>query len=715
MHCDIEKRAEKILSEMTLKQKIGQVTQINFSGDNVEEVVEKIREYGIGSIILSNSQFAGFVEQDSVKVDRMTYFQRLSVEESPNGIPLLIGRDVIHGHNVIFPINLGMAASFEPELIRKAYECIRAEAANDGINWTYSPMLDFCHDPRWGRIIECQGEDPYLASKLAAAIVKGFQGEDLSEEGTLAACAKHYIGYGASEGGRDYNHTEISDYALQNNYLPAFRGAVDAGVATVMNSFNEINGVPVAASKKVLTDILRGQLGFEGFVISDWASIAQLKNHAVAETNKEAAALSLKAGIDIDMVDNCYFDYMEELVNEGTVSLEELDTAVLRILKIKLKMGLFETPYQKHSEFSLEEHASLAKQVCENSFVLLKNNNSLLPLKENTSICITGPFADLVEEHTGSWALEKGGIAIKSLREAITAVAGEKANIENLDGLAQQYLIPRSAEVIICALGEPRRVTGEAQSLASIEISDEQKTLLKRLKSTGKPIVGVMFCGRPTALEEVEPYLDAIIYCWHSGSMSTVAAADVIYGKSEPTGRLPVTMPRVTGQIPLYYNALPGGRYMNGYYGEKGHVTLNYNDCEGTPLYPFGYGLSYTYFEYSPAKADCDKLPLEAIKAGKKFNIGVSVKNTGATDGTEVVQLYVRDCFASRVRPLRELKGFKKLKIKAGEQVAVSFELGYSELGFYLENGEYTVESGKFEIFVGRDCLTENRLEISVL
>lgn len=715
MYRDIEKRAKEILSEMTLKAKIGQVTQINFMGNNVDEVAEKIREYGIGSVILSNSQFAGFVEQESVKLDRMTYFQKLSTEESPNGIPLLIGRDVIHGHNIIFPINLGMAASFDPELIKSVYECIRAEAADDGINWTYSPMLDFCHDPRWGRIVEGQGEDPYLASKMAAAIVRGFQGDDLSTEGVLAACAKHYVGYGASEGGRDYNHTEISDYALQNNYLPAFRGAVNAGVATVMNSFNEINGVPVAASRKALTDILRGQLGFEGFVISDWASIAQLKNHGLAQDNKEAASLAIKAGIDMDMVDNCYFDYMEELVNEGTVSLNELDTAVLRILKIKLKMGLFERPYQKHTEINLEEHAAKAKQACESSFVLLKNSNSLLPLKANTNICIAGPFADLIEEHTGSWALEKGGIEIKSFRAAVTAVAGEKAIIEDFDGLSQHYLIPRNSDVVICALGEPRRVTGEAQSLTSIEISNEQKALLKHLKRSGKPIVGVMFYGRPTALQEVEPYLDAIIYCWHSGSMSTVAAADVIYGKSEPTGRLPVTLPRVTGQIPLYYNALPGARHMNGYYGESGHDILNYNDCEGTPLYPFGYGLSYTGFQYSSVKAECDKLSLEDIKSGASFNISVGVKNTGALDGTEVVQLYIRDSIASRVRPLRELKGFKKLKIKAGEEVRVCFEIGYDELGFYLENGEYTVEKGKFEVFVVSNCLTDNKLEISIL
>ena len=711
----IKDKAMEILSKMSLKEKIGQLTQVNFSGNNIENVAEKIEKYGIGSIILSNSQFAGFVEQESVKVDVMTYFQKTAVEKNRNGIPILIGRDVIHGHNIVFPVNLAMAASFDPELIRNAYICIREEAANDGINWTFSPMLDFCHDPRWGRIIECQGEDPFLASQMAEAIVKGFQGEDLPQNGALAACAKHYIGYGASEGGRDYSHTEISDYSLQNNYLPAFRSAINAGVATVMNSFNEMNVIPVASSRRLLTDVLRGQLGFEGFVISDWGSIAQLKNHSVAENDKEAAYLALKAGIDMDMVDDCYFDFLEELVEEGRIKEEEIDVAVLRILETKLKMGLFENPYHMQKEIDYESHAKLAEKVCENCFVLLKNKNSILPLSKDTNVCITGPFAELTDEHVGSWSLERGAIKILSLKDEITRIINDSSKIKYVSNLNSQYVLPRNTDVIICALGEPRCVTGEGRSLASIELPEQQIDLLKHLKKLGKPIIGVMNYGRPVALENVEPYLDAILYTWHSGSMSTKAVANVLFGESEPSGRLPVTLPRCTGQIPIYYNMLPGARDINGYYGEENHDIFNYEDCDGTPMYPFGYGLSYTDFDYSSIKLSKNTISLEELQAGEKITVGVDVRNIGKCNGIETVQLYVRDKIASYTRPLKELKAFKKMNISKNESILFEFELGYKELGFYLENGDFIVEKGEFDIYIGDNCLTENKVSVLVL
>lgn len=575
MNSKIEKRAREILSSLTLKEKIGQLVQYNYSNrDDVNELSEKIKKYALGSIIFASSEFAGNDQVENVSLNKANELQKAAVEGTDKGIPLIICSDVIHGHNTIFPINLAMAGSFNPQMVRKSYECIREEALKDGINLSYAPMLYFCHDPRWGRIIECQGEDPYLASKMAEAIVKGFQSDDISNECTMAACAKHFIGYGASEGGRDYNHTEISDYSLYNYYLPAFRAAVNADVASVMNSFNEINGVPVAASKKVLTDILRDDLGFEGFVVSDWGAIWQLHLHAVSRSNKESAKLAINAGIDIDMVNHCYLEHLEELINEGEVSMEVIDRAVFRVLYIKIKMGLFEKPYQENKKIDFEKHFDISKKMCENSMVLLKNENSILPLKGDEKIYITGPHAFAIKNHFGSWAQENINAARElNLTQAIAEVA-PNAKIRAVDDINSQYFLPKDEDVIICVLGEPKLTTGEANSLVKIELPPQQVELVRFLKKSGKPVIGVLCFGRPVSLEEVEPLFDAMIYAWHGGSMATVAIADVLFGKAEPSGRLAVTLPRSTGQIPLYYNALPGGRRMNGYYGEVGRVSI---------------------------------------------------------------------------------------------------------------------------------------------
>lgn len=703
----------KLIKEMTLKEKIAQLTQISFNFKNFEEVKEKIEKYQVGSLILGGTAFVGDGDEAAVEKSKIKELQKAATENTRLGIPLLFGRDVIHGHETIFPVNLAMAASFNPELLRKCYDRIREEAAYDGINWTFCPMLDFCHDPRWGRIIECQGEDPYLASKLAESIVKGFQTDLLSNEGAVAACAKHYIGYGAGEGGRDYNHTEISDYALWNNYIPAFRSAVDSGVATVMNSFNEMNGVPVAASRRLLTDILRGKLGFDGFVISDWNAISQLKNHCVAENDAEAAALALKAGIDMDMVDDCYFNHLEELVNSGKISEELINLSVERVLKIKDKMGLFEKPIRSFKKPDINENAKLAGKMCAETAVLLKNDGNLLPLGKNQRITVTGPFAGVVGEHSGSWVILTEAYKPQSFIDAVRAYAPD-TRIEYKDNLASSYFAARNSDVVICALGEPPYVTGEMHSVSSIEIPEGQKQLLIDLKKQGKKIVGLLFFGRPVALQSVEPYMDAVLLMWHGGVSATKTAAKVLFGDAEPSGRLPVTFPRVTGQIPIYYNALPAGRDVNGYYGDYGKFMRNYEDCSGTPMYPFGYGLSYTEFEYSGITVENSEIALKDINAGKKFKFSVNVKNVGNRDGAEVVQLYIHDAVATYVRPLRELKGFKKIYIKSGETVKVDFELGYSGLGYYNENGEYIIEPGKFEVFIGENCLTENSVDIRV-
>lgn len=704
----------KLLKDMTLKEKIGQVTQISFDFKNYDAVKEKIVDYQVGSLILGGSAFVGDGDEALVEKNKLKTLQKTAVENTRLGIPLLFGRDVIHSHETIFPINLAMAASFNPDLVRKCYDKIREEAVYDGINWTFAPMLDFCHDPRWGRIIECQGEDPYLASKMTEAIVKGFQTDSLSNDGAMAACAKHYIGYGASEGGRDYNHTEISDYALWNYYIPAFRSAIESGVATVMNSFNEMNGVPVAASKRLLTEILREKLGFEGFVISDWGAIAQLKNHCVAGDNAKAAELAIKAGIDMDMVDNCYFNNLEQLIEEGKVSEETVDTAVLRILSIKEKMGLFEKPIRVFNRPNIEAHTQLAGKMCAETAVLLKNDGNLLPLDKNKTVAVTGPFSTCINEHSGSWAIIGESFKPINFVKAMQEQSPE-TNIPFIGGLSSSYMAGRNADVVVCALGEPPHVTGEAHSVTSIEIPEMQKQSLIDLKKQGKPVVGVLFFGRPVALQSVEPYLDAIVLMWHGGVEATHTAAKIIFGDAEPTGRLPVTFPRVTGQIPIYYNALPGGRDINEYYNEGSKVIHNYEDCYGTPMYPFGFGLTYTSFEYSEIGADKNKLGLDELKNGEKFCFSVTVKNIGENLGTEVAQLYIHDLIADRVRPLRELKGFKKFELKPSETTKIFFKLGYKELGYFLENGEYTVEQGKFRVYIGSDSLTENYIEVELI
>ena len=700
-----------LIKEMTLKEKIAQLTQISFNFKNFEDVKEKIENYQVGSLILGGTAFVGDGDEATVEKNKIKELQKTAVEKTRLGIPLLFGRDVIHGHETIFPVNLAMAASFNPKLLRTCYDKIREEAAYDGINWTFCPMLDFCHDPRWGRIIECQGEDPYLASKLAEAIVKGFQTDSLSNEGSVAACAKHYIGYGASEGGRDYNHTEVSDYSLWNNYIPAFRSAVNSGVATVMNSFNEMNGIPVAASKRLLTDILRGKLGFNGFVISDWNAISQLKNHCMVENDADAAELALKAGIDMDMVDDCYFNHLEELVESGRVSEELINLSVERILNIKDKMGLFEKPVRSFPRPNIEENAKLASKMCAETAVLLKNEGDLLPLNKNQKITVTGPFAGVVGEHSGSWVILTDAYKPQSFIDAIRDYAPE-TNIQYKDNLSSSYFAARNTDVVICALGEPPYVTGEMHSVSSIEIPEAQKQLLIDLKKQGKKVVGLLFFGRPVALQSVEPYMDAILLMWHGGVSATKTAVQLLFGDSQPSGRLPVTFPRVTGQIPIYYNVLPAGRDVNGYYGDDGKFMRNYEDCSGTPMYPFGYGLSYTKFEYSDITAEKTEMTLKEINDNRKFKLSVEVKNTGSRAGTEVIQLYIHDVAATHVRPLRELKGFKKAAIKSGETIKIDFELGYSELGYYTENGEYIIEPGKFKVFIGENCLTENSVDI---
>lgn len=718
MYERFNEKAKEILSKLSLKQKIGQLNlAVMPCEDAIDAYKERIRNGEIGAVILTLSATAGNDEQKSVVTDMLNDLQKCAVEESPAGIPLLYGRDVIHGHHTVYPIPLASACSFNPELLRQCYRCVAEDATSEGTNWTFAPMMDLCHEPRWGRIIETTGEDPFLSAKFAEAAVKGFQGDDLTARDSLLACAKHYLGYGASEGGRDYNRTELSDYTLYNCILPAFNAAVKAGAGTVMSSFNDINGQPVTSSKKYLTDMLRGHLGFEGFVVSDWFSVAQLKKQGIAETDADCARLSLTAGLDMDMSDEYYTRELEALVLSGEVSMECLDEAVLRILRVKLAKGLFENPYTEPWKVDRKYHVELAEKMAAESMILLKNENDALPLDKNLSLTICGPFLDEIRGLHGSWALDGYlGASTPTFRQAMEEVSREGGGTlmmpwDNAFNCSPVWMFPQS-DAVVLALGESHTVTGEARSMADISISADQIELAKTAKASGKKVIGVIFCGRPLALETIEPYLDAILIAWHGGTRTAHAAARTIYGDYNPSGRAAVTFLRTTGHIPLYYNVTASGREVDGYYGE--HPERCYSDHPASPMYPFGYGISYSNFEYSDITADKLNISLDELKNGGNFKFSVDVKNTSERDGKETVQLYIRDLRASYMRPLRELKAFEKADIAAGETKTFTFDIGYDSLGFFTPNGEYVVEKGTFEIYVGENCLTNRKINIFV-
>ncbi len=719
MYEKFDERVEEILGSLTLKEKIGQLNQVILPyPENFEATKERIRRGEVGSIILCTSPTAGNDEQQAVMVEQLNDLQKAAVEESRSGIPMLYGRDVIHGHHTVFPIPLASACSFDPELVRKSYRCIAKEAASESVHWTFSPMLDVCHEPRWGRIIEGPGEDPYVASKFAEAAVKGFQGDDLSADDSILACAKHYLGYGASEGGRDYFRTEISDYTLYNLILPPFRAAVKAGVATVMSSFNDINGQPVTSSKKYLTDILRGELGFEGFVVSDWASVHQLMKQGVARSSPDCAKLALSAGLDMEMTDNHYIANLENLVLSGEISQDVIDTAVRRVLKIKLAAGLFEKPYKKSFKVDRTEHIKLSEKLAAESMVLLKNDDNLLPLSKDMKVALIGPFTYERRALHGSWALDGYlGASTPNFLEAMNEVMeGQKGHIHHsYEGVLHDdstYIYSQN-DVIVLALGESHAATGEARCSAEITLAPNQVELARKAKLSGKKVVGVIFCGRPLALENIEPYLDAILIAWHGGTRCAHAAARTIFGDYTPCGKTAVTFARKTGQIPIYYNITSSGRNVDGYYGEG--YAHNYIDSLGSPLYPFGYGLSYTTFEYSAPETDRSTISLDELLAGEKVRVSVNVKNTGKIKGKEIVQIYIRDTVASCMRPLRELKGFEKTELAAGEEKTVVFEIGSESLGFYNFDRQYVVEKGEIAFYVGENCLTNNSVSIQII
>lgn len=712
-------KAGQIVAGLSLKEKIGQLNQemyIYNEPKTIENVKQRIRDGEIGSVIIAGTATAGTVDKSVIPTDLLNEFQRIALEESNSKIPVIFGRDVIHGHRIVLPIPLALSASFNPEIVTEGYNFVAKEAASDGINWTFAPMMDISRDGRWGRCAEGIGEDPYLGEKMAAAVVKGFQGDDYSKDDKIVACAKHYIGYGAAEGGRDYAKAEISDYTLRNYYLKPFRAAVNAGVGTIMNSFNEVSGVSTSASRYLLYDVLKDELGFNGYVVSDWGTVEQTVDQSVAKDREDAARICVNAGLDMEMVSRCYIENLEKLVADGKVDIKTIEESAQRIIYIKLMSGLFEKPYSKNFDIDYKKDVETAKKCSDETMILLKNENNILPLSKDKSIFVCGPMLHEKRSLHGTWCADGDVSYTQSFYEVINN------EFDNCLGPRSPYLpdsgmtmVRRGYEAIVMFLGESYESSGETGCLANVDFPKEQLEYVKRMKSYGLPLIGVMSFGRPIGLQEAERYFDAILYTWHSGTATAQSAVDILVGRVNPSGRVPMSFPRVTGQLPLYYNHPAGPRFVNGYHYENGIDGYNYLDVPCQPMYEFGYGLSYTQFEYSNLKVDKQKISLEDLEKGDKFIISIDVKNTGNYAGKETAQLYIRDNYASMTRPYRELKGFSKDFYQIGEQKNVTFELFYEQLAFYNAKAEFKVEKGEFEVYVGASCYADNKLIIEVV
>jgi beta-glucosidase len=700
----IEERVKDLLSKMTIQEKIGQLNQVMAANFNKEEIHKLIKEGKVGSRILATTPHAGNEAQFVADLEEHNEAQRIAVEESRLGIPIINGRDVIHGHRTVFPIPLAQAASWDPELVEKAAAVAALEASTEGVHWTFAPMLDIARDPRWGRIIEGFGEDPYLCSTLAKSQVKGIQGDDMSQQGKIAACAKHYIGYGASEGGRDYDSIELSDNTMRNIYLPPFKAAVDAGVATVMSAFHENNGEPITASKYLLTEVLKDELGFDGFVISDWESVGQLIHQRVAENGKDAAEIALNAGVDMDMVSNCYINHVEELINEGKIWEDRLNDAVRRVLKIKFQLGLFENPYtnmELGKKIQLcEAHLETSRRLAEKSMVLLKNEENILPLpKKGKTIAVIGPMAQARRALLGSWVLDGREEEVITIIEGIKNAAPEAKLVTVNSGLTDDMILAaRNADIVVLALGESNVRSGEANSVGNIILPPGQEELVEMLSRFGKPVITVICAGRPLAIERINELSKAVLYAWHPGTQGGNAIGNILFGNENPSGKLPVTMLRHLGQVPLYYNRKSNGRPIDEYFGQS-HF-MNYHDMTGSPLYPFGYGLSYTTFEYSDLKIN-----KETICGNEVVEVSATITNTGGFAGEEIAQCYLRDNVSSVTKPVKELKGFTRVYLEPGKATTVTFALGKEELSFYGRDGKLCFEPGEYAVGVGGSCM----------
>ena len=696
-----DRRITDLIRSMSTEEKAGQLNLMPYM-DNTDEILELIREGKAGGILIAATALAGS-EIQTAPAAEIRKLKQAALRESRLGIPLLIGKDVLHGHHTVFPIPLAMAAGWNPELVQRAAETAALEAAAEGINWIFAPMLDIARDPRWGRIIEGFGEDPYLASQFAAASVKGFQRQAGAGSPGMAACAKHFIGYGASEGGRDYHSAELSDSTIQSVYLPPFEAAVNAGVLTVMASFNDINGEPVTASRRLLTGVLREQLGFEGIVVSDWAAVDQLRQQGAAADRMQAAKAAFLSGVELDMSDGCFMECLPTLIRQekeeaGRSGLEQrLDQAVYRVLEVKQRLGLFDeheriqVPVSPPSGLISKDAKNCAFRLACESMVLLKNLDGLLPLrKSGGKIAVVGPMAELKMHHLGSWSLDGREEDVISIAEGIRRTAGETELLWPASPLLDDALsAARQADAVVIVLGESRRRTGEAQSTANISLSPDQELWMECIAAVNKNVITVICAGRPLILKKADQYSKAILYAWHSGIQAGMAAAAILFGEVNPSGRLPVTFPRNAGQIPIYYNHRSPARSIDGYYG--GSEYCAYQDESGAPMYPFGYGLSYSEFIY---------YGLEIKKEGPYVRVSIWVENRSETAGFEVVQCYVKGTGGTgRCSVSRRLVDFRKVWIEGWEKKQVVFEWGEETVK------EWEVER-KCLVGCGGDCLT---------
>ncbi|KUY27412.1 beta-glucosidase BglX [Elizabethkingia ursingii] len=717
---------DQLVAKMTLDEKIGQLN-LPSSGDfttgqaQSSDIGEKIEQGLVGGLF-------------NIKgVGKIRDVQKVAVEKSRLKIPMIFGMDVIHGYETTFPIPLGLSASWDMDLIQRSAQIAAQEASADGINWTFSPMVDVSREPRWGRVSEGSGEDPYLGSQIAKAMVYGYQGKDLSLKNTILACVKHFALYGAPEGGRDYNTVDMSHIRMFNEYFPPYKAAVDAGVGSVMASFNEVDGIPATGNKWLMDDVLRKQWGFNGFIVTDYTGINEMIQHGMGDL-QQVSALAMNAGIDMDMVGEGFLTTLKKSISEGKVTEQQITTAARRILEAKYDLGLFDDPYrytdEKRAKTEVFNKANReeARNIAAQSMVLLKNDKQILPLKASGTVAVIGPLANNNENMTGTWSVAsrtKDAVSIMTgLKETVKGVnfiyakgsnvfydakMEEKATmfgkVSNRDSRSKEALLKeavetaKKADVVVLAIGETAELSGESSSRANIEIPQAQKDLLAELKKTGKPIVMVLFTGRPLVLNDENKQADAIVNAWFAGSEAGYAIADVLYGKVNPSGKLPMTFPRSVGQVPIYYNSKNTGRPLSDEKSDKCEFEKfrsNYIDECNTPLFPFGYGLSYTSFGYSDVQ-----LSKTQLSGNDQLTASITLTNSGKYDGNEVVQLYIRDMVGSVTRPVKELKGFQKVFLKAGESKKVSFTITPEDLKFYNSELKYDWEAGEFDIMIG--------------
>ncbi|MDQ6469555.1 beta-glucosidase BglX [Flavobacterium sp. LHD-80] len=727
----------ELMSKMTLEEKLGQLN-LPTSGDittgqaNSSNVAKNIAEGKVGGLFNIKS------------VQKIKEVQKIAVEKSRLRIPLLFGMDVIHGYETTFPIPLGLSCTWDMALIERSAQIAAKEASADGINWTFSPMVDISRDPRWGRVSEGSGEDPYLGSQIAKAMVNGYQQHDLSKNSSILACVKHFALYGAPEAGRDYNTVDMSHIRMFNDYFPPYKAAVDAGVGSVMASFNEIDGIPATGNKWLMTDVLRKQWGFKGFVVTDFTGIPEMIEHGMGNL-QDVSALALNAGVEMDMVGEGFLGTLKKSLDEKRVSIETIDNAVKLILEAKYDLGLFQDPYKYCDEkrakteiFTMDSRKE-ARQIAAQSLVLLKNKNQLLPLKKSGTIGLIGPLADAKENMPGTWSVATKMENAVSLLAGIKEVAGAGTKVlyakgSNLDYdetfetnatmfgktlhrdgrskeelLAEALKVAEQSDVIVAALGESAEMSGESSSRTNLQIPQAQKDLLNALLKTGKPVVVVLFDGRPLVITDEEKTVPAILNAWFAGTEAGYAIADVLFGDVNPSGKLTSTFPRSVGQLPIYYAHKNTGRPLSNTEGKFEKFRSNYIDERNEPLFPFGFGLSYTTFDYSNLKISSDKMNFSG-----KLKVTVDVTNTGNFDGKETVQLYIRDLVGSVTRPVRELKGFQKIALKKGEKQTVSFDITVEDLKFYNSDLQFAAEPGQFDIFVGGNSAADKKVSFEL-